>query len=97
MTLHTKWRRVRGLNILGTRFYDGGQYGLGSFVIEKAYKCKEYSKSALAHDYTHWFDVRKIIVKTEGGLRYSIPWCSWLNAYDCNNMRLSDYYNAQPW
>jgi hypothetical protein len=34
MKLHTKWRRVYN-PIIGVRFFDGGDSGLGFFTIEK--------------------------------------------------------------
>lgn len=97
MRLHTRWIRVNRINILNKRFFDGGECGLGFFYIVKAYKCKEYCKNALALDYSHWFSKAMIVVKTDSGLIYKIPWCPWAKVYDSNGKGLSEYYNEQPW
>lgn len=95
--LHTRWKRVRGLNIIDKRFFDGAEYGLGYFHIVKVYKCKEYCKCALTWDYSNWFSKGMIVVKTDSGLTFKLPWCSWARVYDSNGKTLSEYYNEQPW
>jgi hypothetical protein len=36
-------------------------------------------------------------VRTNKGLVYKMPFCSWMKAYDDNNKKLSDYYNEDSW
>lgn len=98
MKLHTRWKRVKNKNILGQRFFDGGEFGLGFFTIEKAYKCKEYSSCAIAPNGTRWFDVGMIVVRTDNGLVYKLPFCPWLKVYSADgNKALSKFYDEQPW
>ena len=98
MKKYTRWKRVKRLNIIGARFFDAGEFGLGFFTIEKAYKCKEYCSCAIALDGTRWFDQQMIVVKTDSGIKYKLPFCPWLKIYSADgNKPLSEFYNEQPW
>lgn len=97
MKLHTRWKRTYP-NIIGKRFFDGGEYGLGFFTVIKAWKCKEYSDSALTPTDSHWFDKSMILIKTDSGLRYRIPFCPWTKIADAETGKCwSEYYNKMPW
>lgn len=96
MKQKTKWKRVHN-PIIGVRFFDGGEYGLGYFTIEKLWKCKEYSKCAEAPNGTHWFDVEMMQVRTDKGLVYKMPFFPWMEAWDETGKKcLGDYYNENP-
>ena len=98
MKVRTRWKRVKGINILGKRFHDAGKYRLGFFTIEKAYKCKEYSSCVMALDGTHWFDNEMIVVRTDKGAVYKLPFCPWLKVYSADGQKaLSEFYDEQPW
>ena len=94
----TMWRRCYP-NIIGKEFYDGGEYGLGFFTVLKAWKCKEYCKSAEALDGTHWFDKRMILVKTDTGLKYKLPYLPWLKSIveEKTRKKWIEFYDEQPW
>jgi len=96
MKNRTRWKRVYP-NIIGKRFFDEGEYGLGFFTVLKAWKCKKYSKSAYALNGTQWFDEYMILIKTNAGIKYKIPFCSWLNVYDRNGIKWSKLFNENPW
>lgn len=99
MKLHTKWKRVYN-PIIGVRFFEGGDYGLGFFTIEKLWQCQEYCKCASRWEgsqLTHWFWVTMMQIRTNNGLVYKMPFCPWMKAYDDNNKKLSDYYNEDSW
>ena len=89
----TRWRRVYN-PIIGVRFSDGGEYGLGYFTIIKLWQCKEYCSCAAFIDDSHWFPKTKMRVRTDTGLVYDMPFFPWLVAWDDSGMKkLSDYYN----
>lgn len=97
MKTRTRWKRVYP-NIIGKRFFDGGEYTLGFFTVLKAYKCKEYSKGAIALDNTHWFDKNMILIETDTGLRYKVPYCPWAKITDAQTGKWWDtYFNERPW
>lgn len=99
MKLHTKWKRVYN-PIIGVRFFDHGESSLGFFTIEKLWQCKEYCKGAQRHDgsqWTNWFWVTMMQVRTDTGLVYKMPFCSWKKAVDDKGKKLSDYYNEDSW
>ncbi len=97
MKNRTKWKRVYP-NIIGKRFFDGGKYGLEFFTVLKAWKCKTYSKNALAPDGTQWFDERMILIKTDNGIKYKIPFCPWLDVYDAKGkINWGELFNENPW
>lgn len=95
--MHTRWKRCYP-TIVGKRFFDGGDYGMGFFTVIKAYKCKEYCKGALAPDMTNWFPEEMIVIKTDTGLRYKIPFCPWWRIIEADtNKKWEDFYNENPW
>lgn len=95
MKTKTRWKRVYN-PIIGVRFFDGGEYSLGFFTIEKLWKCKEYCKSAIAPDGTRWFDHYMMQVRTDSGLVYKMPFAPWMKASDGKNKMMSDYYDENP-
>ena len=99
MKLHTKWKRVYN-PIIGVRFFDHSDSGLGFFTIEKLWPCKEYCKGAQRYDgkqWTSWFWVTMMQVRTNIGLVYKMPFCPWMKAVDDSGKKLSDYYNEDSW
>ena len=97
MKQRTRWKRTHP-NIIGKRFFDGGEYSLGYFTVLKAWKCKEYCKSATAPDNTHWFDKNMILIRTDTGLKYKIHYCPLAKITDAETGKWwSDYYNERPW
>lgn len=95
MKLHTRWKRVYN-PIIGIRFFDHGDLGLGFFTIEKLWICEEYCKGAQRYDgskWTNWFVVKKMQVRTNTGLVYKLPFCPWMKAVDDRGKELKDYYN----
>lgn len=91
--MKTRWKRVYN-PIIGVTFFDGGEYGLGFFTIEKLWACKEYCECAEALDGSHWFDKRMMQVRTDTGLVYKMPFFPWMRAYNTeNNKSIADYYN----
>ena len=100
MKLHTKWKRVYN-PIIGVRFFDHSDSGLSFFTIEKLWRCKEYCKGAQRYDgekWTNWFWVTMMQVRTNTGLVYKMPFCSWMKAVDDSGLKtLSDYYNEDSW
>lgn len=92
----TRWKRVYN-PIIGMRFFDGGDYSLGFFTIEKLWICKEYYKHAAALDGSRWFTKRMMQVRTDSGLVYKMPFIPWLNVSTADgNKKLSDLYNENP-
>ena len=91
----TRWKRVYP-NIIGKRFFDAGEYGLGFFTVLKAWTCKTYSKSAYALDGTQWFDTKMLLIKTDEGVKYKVPFCPWLDIY-YGTLKWSELYNENPW
>lgn len=100
MKLHTKWKRVYN-PIIGVRFFDGGDFGLGFFTIEKLWQCMTYCKGAQRYDgkeWTNWFCTTMMQVRTDTGLVYKMPFCPWMKAYDDSGLKsISDYYNENSW
>ena len=93
----TIWKRVYP-TIIGKRFFDGGEYGLGYFTVVKAYRCKEYCKCALSPNGTHWFDKTMILIKTDTGLKYKIPFCPWARVTNAETGKWwSEDFNKNPW
>lgn len=93
----TRWRRTYP-NIIGKRFFDAGEYGLGFFTVTKAWKCQEYCRNATAHNGTHWFDKSMIEIVTSTGIKYRIPYCPWVNVVDAETGELwSKYFDEKPW
>ena len=93
MKTRTRWKRVYN-PIIGVRFFDGGEYALGFFTIEKLWTCKEYCKSAETPSGSHWFDTRMMQVRTDTGLVYKMPFFPWMKVYDISGKKsLADYYN----
>ena len=93
----TKWKRAYP-DIIGKRFFDAGGYGLGFFTVIKAWKCKTYSESAIAPDGTQWFDERMILIQTDNGIKYKIPFCPWLDIFSENGkMHWGELFNKNPW
>lgn len=84
--------------IIGKRFFDAGEYGFCFFTVLKAWKCKIYSKSAVALDGSQWFDRKMILVKTDEGIKYKIPFCPWWDIYDENGtIKWGELFNESPW
>lgn len=97
MKKRTRWKRAHP-NIIGKRFFDAGEFGLGFFTVLKAWKCKEYCGSAFAPDGTRWFDKQMILIKTDSGIKYKIPYCPWIKLADAETGKAWDsYYNERPW
>lgn len=98
MTKRTRWKRCYP-NIIGRRFFDAGEHGLGFFTVLKAYKCKTYSKVALAHDGSHWFNKAMIVVRTDEGCKYKIPYLPWLKDIEeaDTHKRWDKFFDEQPW
>lgn len=93
MKKRTRWKRVYN-PVIGVRFFDGGEYALGFFTIEKLWSCKEYCKSAETPSGSHWFDKEMMQVRTDSGLVYKMPFFPWMKVYDASGKKsLSDYYN----
>ena len=96
MKQRTKWKRVYN-PIIGMRFFDGGDYSLGYFTIEKLWICKEYCKHATTPDNSHWFTKRMMQVRTDSGLVYKMPFVPWLKIFTADGKKsLSDLYNENP-
>lgn len=81
--------------IIGMRFFDGGEYSLGFFTIEKLWHCKEYNKHALTPSHSHWFDRTMMQVKTDTGCVYKMPFCPWYKMY-FDGKSLGELYNKNP-
>ena len=79
------------------RFFDGGDYSLGFFTIEKLWVCKEYDKHAITPNGSHWFTKRMMQVRTDSGLVYKMPFVPWLKIFTADGKKaLSDLYNENP-
>ena len=96
MKLHTRWRRVYN-PIIGVRFFDHSESGLGFFTIEKLWRCKEYCGSAIAPDGTKWFEQVMMQVRTSTGLVYKMPFIPWIKASDDKGKMMSAYYDTNPY
>lgn len=71
MKNRTKIKPIK-LHICGERlFTDFG--GIGYYKILKIYEWKEYVKSAVALDGSHWFKNSMAKIKTESGIVMKIP------------------------
>lgn len=73
MKTKTRWKRIK-LDIIGQRCFNEE---LGFFTIKKIWECKEYCKNAITPDGSHWFEARKVLVVTDNGLKYTVPYL-WL-------------------
>ena len=92
----TRWKRVYN-PIIGMRFFDGGNYSLEYFTIEKLWVCKEYCKHALTPNGSHWFTKYMMQVRTDSGLAYKMPFVPWLDIYTADGKQsISDLYNTNP-
>ena len=97
MKKRTRWKRVYN-PVIGVRFFDGGEYGLGYFTIEKLWNCKDYCECATSLNGTHWFDKTMMQVKTDTGLVYKMPFSPWMKVYDDSGKKsLADYYNENSY
>ncbi len=99
MKNRTRWKRVRGLNILNKRFFDCGEYTLGFFTVLKAWRCKVYCRSALTPNGSHWFSKAKLLVKTDDGLKFIVPFIPWAKSITSadGQKKWSEFYDEQPW
>ena len=96
MKKRTRWKRVYN-PIIGMRFFDGGDYSLGFFTIEKLWVCKEYEKHAVTLNGSHWFTKRMMQVRTDSGLVYKMPFIPWLDVCTADGKKtFSDLYNENP-
>lgn len=96
MKRRTRWKRVYN-PIIGMRFFDGGDYSLGYFTIEKLWVCKEYEKHAVTPNGSHWFTKRMMQVRTDSGLVYKMPFVPWLDVCTADGKKtFSDLYNENP-
>ncbi len=97
MKLKTRWKRVYN-PIIGIRFFDGGDYSLGYFKIIKLWSCLEYCGCAETADGSHWFPKTRMLVKTDTGLAYKMPFFPWMKAYDSAGQKsIADYYNINSY
>ena len=62
----TKWKRIYN-PVIGKRFFDGGEYTLGFFTIEKLWICEEYDKHSALPNGSRWFEKKKMRVRTDEG------------------------------
>lgn len=94
---HTRWKRVKGLSFIGIRFFTD-DYGIsGYFKVLKVWKCKSYHPYASNISGTHWFDKGMILIVTDDGRKFKIPYFPWMKAYDDNEKPFSDYFDKYPW
>ena len=85
-------------NIIGKKFFDNNIYGLGYFTVLKAWSCKEYCQSSFSPDGGHWIYRNIILIKTDSGIKYKIPYCPYLKIIEVDTGILWDkYYNYKPW
>ena len=93
----TRWKRVK-VPICGQRFFDAGNYCLGFFTVLRAYKCEEYCKFALTPDHSHWFQKRMLVIKTDTGLKYKVPFFPWADVTTADGKdTMSELFNKHPW
>lgn len=92
---HTRPKRIKSHPIIGLRFFDGGEYGLGFFTIKKLWVYKEYSTCAYAPDGSRWFSKAIMLVEDDYGMKYKMPFCPWMKS-SCGNKMMSDYFNERP-
>lgn len=98
MKFRTRWKKVKNVSIIGERFFDVGEYTLGYFTVKAAYKCKEFCKGATAPNGTHWFDKSMIIIKTDSGIEYKVPFVPWAKVYSAvGRKEFYEFYNENPW
>lgn len=66
-------KRYRDMPIYGKRlFTDFG--GIGFYKIVSIYGWKEYSECGELPGGSHWFEHSLAIIRSEYGVKYSIPW-----------------------
>lgn len=95
--MRTRLKKVK-TPIVGKRFFDGGEYGLGYFTVTAAYKFKEFCKGATTPNGSHWFDKGMIVVKTDNWTKYKIPFIPWAKVYtEDGEKSFSDCFNEHPW
>lgn len=93
----TRWKRIKNSAIIGIRFFTD-ECGLsGFFVIKKLWKCQVYNPCAENHNGSHWFDEAMMLIVTDDGRKFKMPFFPWLKAYDDNEKSFSQYYNEHPW
>lgn len=84
--------------IIGKRFFDAGEYGLGYFTVIKAWKYKEYCSSAKLPNGSHWFSKEVILIRTDAGVKFKIPFCPWTKVVFADTGELWDKeFNNNPW
>ncbi len=92
----TKWKRIYN-PVVGKSFFDGGKYTLGFFTIEKLWICKEYSSCAVTSKGSHWFDKKKMRVRTDTGRVYEMPFFPWMEVTTADGKNtLSEIYYSEP-
>ena len=97
MRKRTRWKRAYP-TIIRKRFHDDSEYMLGYFTVLKAWKCKTYDKNCKNYNDSHWFSKSMILIKTDDGRKYKIPFCPWSNTSNADTGELwSEEYNAHPW
>ena len=97
MKRRTRWKRYYP-TIIGKRFFDGGEFGLGFFTVLKAYKCKTFDLHCETPDGSNWFPKRMIVIKTDEGLKYKMPYAPWLKIADAESGKLwCKHFDEHPW
>lgn len=97
MKKRTRWKRCYP-TIIGKRFFDGGEFGIGFFTVLKAYKCKTFDSHCEMPDGSNWFPKHMIVIKTDEDLKYKIPYAPWLKIADAESGKLwSKYFDEHPW
>lgn len=86
MKRKTRWKRIK-LDIIGQKCFNEE---FGFFTIKKIWECKEYFKSAITPEGSQWFTARKVLVVTDTGLKYTVPYL-WLifNSIDASGKLLA--------
>ncbi len=94
---HTHWKKVKNCNLIGKRFFEYGDYGIsGYFTVIKAYKCREYFDYMT--DEADWFHSTMVIIKTDSGLKYKVPFFPWAKVTtEDGKTKLCDLYERCPW
>ena len=90
----TKWKRVYN-PIIGLRCFDTNTYGLGYFTIVKLYQCEQFNLHAETPNYSHWFEREMMVVKTDSGLTYKLPFEPYLDIR-VSDITLAEFYNKHP-
>ena len=90
----TKWKRVYN-PIIGLRCFDANTYGLGYFTIVKLYQCEQFNPHAETFNYSHWFEQEMMVIKTDYGLTYKLPFKPYLDI-QVGDITLAEFYNIHP-